>query len=146
MQPPEPSASKSPHADACLIAVDCAVLTVSDTRTPDTDKSGQLMQTQLTAAGHWVCHYQIIKDESAQIAVLVQQLILRPDIKAIFLSGGNGGTGIAPRDTTYDAIFPLLTKELPGFCEVFGRLSYAEIGSPAIAHKAKLRHLAGLLS
>ncbi|MEL6353163.1 MAG: MogA/MoaB family molybdenum cofactor biosynthesis protein [Cyanobacteria bacterium J06627_28] len=133
MQPSAPSPHKSPHADACLVAVDCAVLTVSDTRTPATDKSGQLMQTQLTAAGHWVCHYQILKDEPAQIAALVQQLVLRPDIKAILL---NGGTGIAPRDTTYDAIVPLLTKELPGFGEIFRQLSYAEIGSRAIASRA----------
>lgn len=114
-------------------AVACALLTVSDTRTPETDKSGQLMQAQLTAAGHRVSHYQIVKDEPEQIAALVQRLASQSDIQAIILSGG---TGIAPRDTTYDAIAHLLEKELPGFGEIFRQLSYAEIGSRAIASRA----------
>ncbi len=122
-----------PHADTTLLAVTCAVLTISDTRTPDTDTSGQLMQQQLTASGHQVCHYQIVKDEPADIAALVKTLAARPDIQTILL---NGGTGIAPRDTTYDAIAALLTKELPGFGEIFRQLSYAEIGSRAIASRA----------
>lgn len=111
----------------------CAVLTVSDTRTPDTDKSGQLMQHALAGHGHRVSDYRIIKDEPDDIATLVQQLAGRDDIQAILL---NGGTGIAPRDTTYDAIATLLTKELPGFGEIFRQLSYAEIGSRAIASRA----------
>ena len=124
---------KAPHADGCLVAVDCAVLTVSDTRTQATDKSGQLMQSRLMGAGHTIIEYQIVKDEPAQIAALVKGLVVRADIQAILL---NGGTGIAPRDTTYDAIVPLLDKQLPGFGEVFRQLSYAEIGSRAIASRA----------
>ncbi len=120
----------SPNSD---LVVTCAVLTVSDTRTPSTDKSGQLMQARITAAGHRVSHYQIIKDEPAQITALVQRLAANADIQAILL---NGGTGIAPRDTTYDAIAALLTKALPGFGEIFRQLSYAEIGSRAIASRA----------
>ena len=126
--------SSQPHPDSSESrAVSCAVLTVSDTRTPDTDTSGQLMQRQLTAAGHRVSHYQIIKDEPAQITALVQSLTANTDIQAILL---NGGTGIAPRDTTYDAVAQLLTKALPGFGEIFRQLSYAEIGSRAIASRA----------
>ncbi len=123
-----------PHPDtAPPHSVACAVLTISDTRTPDTDKSGQLMKDQLAAAGHSVAHYQILKDEPERIAAEVAQLAERLDIQAILL---NGGTGIAPRDTTYDAIAPLLTKELPGFGEIFRQLSYAEIGSRAMASRA----------
>ncbi|MGD1898000.1 MAG: molybdenum cofactor biosynthesis protein B [Phormidesmis sp.] len=123
---------KGPHADACLV-VDCAIITVSDTRTAETDTSGQLMRSQLTAAGHSISDYQIIKDEPAQISTLVTHLAERSDIQAVLL---NGGTGIAPRDTTYDAIASLLEKTLPGFGEIFRQLSYTEIGSRAIASRA----------
>ena len=126
-----------PHADDDLpsgtASVACAVITVSDTRTFDTDKSGQLITTQLTAAGHSIISYQIVKDEPEQIAAEVNKLASWPQVQAILL---NGGTGIAPRDTTYDAISQLLTKELPGFGEIFRQLSYAEIGSRAIASRA----------
>lgn len=127
------SAEKQPHADTSQKSVTCAVLTVSDTRTPKTDTSGQLIQQHLTAEGHQVNHYQLVKDEPADIAALVTTLAQRSDIQTILL---NGGTGIAPRDTTYDAIATLLTKELPGFGEIFRQLSYAEIGSRAIASRA----------
>jgi molybdopterin adenylyltransferase len=129
--------SHRPHPDtdprSVHCSVSCAVLTISDTRTPDTDTSGQLMQAMLAAAGHSVSHYQLVKDEPKRIAAEVQQLAERLDIQAILL---NGGTGIAPRDTTYDAIAPLLTKVLPGFGEIFRQLSYAEIGSRAMASRA----------
>ncbi|NJM99519.1 MAG: MogA/MoaB family molybdenum cofactor biosynthesis protein [Phormidesmis sp. RL_2_1] len=123
-----------PHADSATpITVTCAVLTVSDSRTPTTDKSGQVMHSQLAAAGHQIGHYHILKDEPEQIAQHVQSLASRDDIQVILL---NGGTGIAPRDTTYDAIAALLHKQLPGFGEIFRQLSYAEIGSRAIASRA----------
>lgn len=126
--------STLPHPDDSVqTVVTCAVVTVSDTRTATTDKSGALMQSLLTAAGHRVADYQIVRDEPDQIDSLVQDLAAHPDIQAILLSGG---TGIAPRDTTYDAIAQLLEKELPGFGEIFRQLSYAEIGSRAIASRA----------
>ncbi|MEL6938912.1 MAG: MogA/MoaB family molybdenum cofactor biosynthesis protein [Cyanobacteria bacterium J06598_1] len=122
-----------PHIDTDLPAVECAIVTVSDTRSAQTDSSGQLIRSQLTAAGHSINHYQIVKDEPAQISTLVQTLAARSDVQAILL---NGGTGIAPRDTTYDAIAALLEKTLPGFGEIFRQLSYTEIGSRAIASRA----------
>jgi molybdopterin adenylyltransferase len=129
--------SQHPHSESTAssvnVAVSCAVLTISDTRIPSTDTSGQLMKDQLVAAGHRIAHYQLVKDEPDRIAAEVKQLAQRSDIQAVLL---NGGTGIAPRDTTYDAIAPLLTKELPGFGEIFRQLSYAEIGSRAIASRA----------
>ena len=124
----------TPHADPLAQSVvTCAVITVSDTRTSNTDKSGALMQSCLTAAGHQIAHYQIVRDEPEQIGGIVQGLAARSEIQVILLSGG---TGIAPRDTTYDAIAQLLEKELPGFGEIFRQLSYAEIGSRAIASRA----------
>lgn len=122
--------SHQPHPDSGGIAVSCAVITVSDTRTAETDRSGQLIQQLLTHAGHTIAHYAIVPDEPD---VIRHQLANLPELDAVIL---NGGTGIAPRDTTYDAIEQLLEKTLPGFGEIFRALSYAEIGSRAIASRA----------
>lgn len=123
----------SPHPDALGITVRCAVITVSDTRTPDTDRSGQLIQQRLTDSGHPVSAYAIVQDEPDQIRAQLQQLSDRADVDVFIF---NGGTGIAPRDTTYDAISGLLEKTLPGFGEIFRYLSYQDIGSRAIASRA----------
>ena len=120
-----------PHPDPDFVPAVCGVLTVSDTRTVDTDKSGQLIKARLQEAGHRLDAYRLVKDEPDQIAGLVQRLA--PTVDVIIC---NGGTGIAPRDTTYDAIATLLEKEIPGFGEIFRQLSYAEIGSRAIASRA----------
>ncbi|HEY9671533.1 MAG TPA: MogA/MoaB family molybdenum cofactor biosynthesis protein [Waterburya sp.] len=125
--------AQNPHPDAGSITVNCAVITVSDTRSPDTDKSGQLIQQILLNAGHAVRFYIILKDEPALIQSQLQALGERSDVDAVIFSGG---TGIAPRDTTYDALEKLLEKTLPGFGEVFRFLSYQEIGSRAIASRA----------
>ncbi|MEO1401344.1 MAG: MogA/MoaB family molybdenum cofactor biosynthesis protein [Cyanobacteria bacterium J06635_1] len=120
-----------PHPDATTFRVRCGVITVSDTRTPETDTSGQLIQDLLMAEGHLIQAYRLVKDEPENICDRLVQLSAEAD--AVIL---NGGTGIAPRDTTYDAISTLLTKELPGFGELFRQLSYAEIGSRAMASRA----------
>lgn len=122
-----------PHPDRAPRIVNCAILTVSDTRTPDTDKSGQYLQSTLTQAQHQITSYQLLPDEPEQIRAHVQALCQRPDVEAVIC---NGGTGIAPRDTTYDAIAALLTKTLPGFGEIFRALSFTEIGSRAMASRA----------
>lgn len=123
----------SPHPDQQPISVACAVVTVSDTRKPETDRSGQLIQAQLQQAGHSIADYVLIPDEPAQIQAYLQRLSQRSEIQAVILSGG---TGIAPRDTTYDAIEQQLDKTLPGFGELFRFLSYQEIGSRAMASRA----------
>jgi len=125
--------SHPPHPDTSFQALSCAIVTVSDTRTPDTDTSGQRITQALEAAGHRVRDYRVLKDEPEAIANHIQTLCQQPDLDAIVL---NGGTGIAPRDTTYDAIERLLEKTLPGFGEIFRWLSYQEIGSRAIASRA----------
>ena len=122
-----------PHPDRGAKSIPCAVITVSDTRSQDSDRSGSLIQQLLREAGHAVVAYEILKDEPNQIQTYLQVLAKRSDIQAIVV---NGGTGIAQRDTTYDALAGLLEKTLPGFGEVFRWLSYQEIGSRAIASRA----------
>jgi molybdenum cofactor biosynthesis protein B len=128
-----PGMAHIPHPDPQPVVVHCAIVTVSDTRSPETDRSGQLLQELLREAGHRVADYALLKDEPAQIQTHLQSLCQRSDLAAVIL---NGGTGIAPRDTTYDAIERLLEKVLPGFGELFRWLSYQEIGSRAIASRA----------
>lgn len=125
--------TKLPHPDLAGIIVSCAVITVSDTRSEETDSSGQIIKQLLQDANHNVKAYAILKDEPAQIQLQLQELAIRSDLDALIF---NGGTGIAPRDTTYDAIESLLEKTLPGFGELFRFLSYQEIGSRAIASRA----------
>ena len=122
-----------PHPNTQKISVTCAVITVSDTRSPDTDKSGQLIKELLLADDHTVGVYQIIKDEPREIQVQMAVLGKDTHINAVIF---NGGTGISPRDTTYDALEKLLEKTLPGFGELFRFLSYQEIGSRAMASRA----------
>jgi molybdenum cofactor biosynthesis protein B len=124
---------QQPHPDLSKITVNCAVITISDTRSPQTDRSGQLIQQLLLDAGHSVSVYTILKDEPAQIQAQLEALGERSDVDALIF---NGGTGIASRDTTYEALESLLEKTLPGFGEVFRFLSYQEIGSRAIASRA----------
>ncbi|RZM81856.1 MogA/MoaB family molybdenum cofactor biosynthesis protein [Leptolyngbya iicbica] len=121
-----------PHPDAA-IAVKCAVLTVSDTRTPDVDKSGNVITERLSRRRHQVVAYNLVKDEPEQVRRQILTWVAVPNIEAILV---NGGTGIAPRDTTYEAIAGLLTKTLPGFGELFRMLSYEQIGSRAMASRA----------
>jgi molybdenum cofactor biosynthesis protein B len=110
----------------------CAVLTISDTRTPENDTSGSTIKTALGAAGHDVVRYSIVRDEPEEIVALVRS----------YAAGGckliitNGGTGIARRDSTVDAIEALLEKRLPGFGELFRMLSYADIGAAAMLSRA----------
>jgi molybdopterin adenylyltransferase len=123
-----------PHPDPISVSIDCAVITVSDTRTPDTDSSGELIKQLLLTAGHKVANYQIIPDEPIQIRAQLDIAVSHiPPIRSIIF---NGGTGISPRDCTYDAISDALTKTLPGFGEIFRLLSYQEIGSRAISSRA----------
>ena len=122
-----------PHPDEQSIAVKCAVITVSDSRTTDTDKSGRIIQQLLTDAGHQILTYSIVRDEPKDIRNWLIELEKNPDLEAIIF---NGGTGIAPRDTTYDVVSNWLGKTIPGFGEIFRYLSYREIGSRAIASRA----------
>jgi len=122
-----------PHPDSVSRIVNCAVITVSDTRSLETDKSGQLIKQLLLDTGHHPSVYTIVKDDTIAIHGQLVALSQNSEIDAVIF---NGGTGIAPRDTTYDAIEGWLEKTLPGFGELFRWLSYQEIGSRAIASRA----------
>ncbi|EOD4262488.1 molybdenum cofactor biosynthesis protein B [Staphylococcus pseudintermedius] len=116
-------------------AIRCAVLTVSDTRTTETDKGGQSVQTLLQTADFEVeiQHYMIVKDELTAIQSTVQQW-LKGDVDVIVTTGG---TGIAPRDVTIEAVTPLLDKEIEGFGELFRYLSFTEdVGTRALLSRA----------
>jgi molybdenum cofactor biosynthesis protein B len=121
-----------PHPDLDSLALCCGVITVSDTRSPETDKSGQLIKELLAAEGHILGCYELLRDDPEAIAQWLESLDHRTVDVVIF----NGGTGIAPRDNTYDVVERFLEKILPGFGEIFRQLSYAEIGSRAIASRA----------
>jgi molybdenum cofactor biosynthesis protein B len=113
--------------------VTVAIVTVSDTRTPETDVNRVYIETQLLAAGHRVAAYRLVKDEPDQIAATLDELAGSTDIQVILF---NGGTGISPRDTTYDVIGKMLEKTLPGFGELFRMISYQEVGPAAMLSRA----------
>jgi molybdopterin adenylyltransferase len=121
-----------PHPDSDVRAIRCGVITVSDTRSPETDKSGQLIKALLTEAGHKIGDYEVIKDDPEAIAQRLRTLA-HENLEALIF---NGGTGIAHRDNTYDMLEKHLEKVLPGFGEIFRTLSYQDIGSRAIASRA----------
>jgi len=114
--------------------VRCKVITISDTRTKQTDKSGTLINQLLSENGHIVVDYCIVKDEEAHIR---EEIIAGCHSKEIDAIITNGGTGIAKRDVTIEAVQSIIEKEIPGFGEIFRMLSYqVDIGSSAILSRA----------
>ncbi len=111
----------------------CGVITVSDTRTPETDKSGRLIQDLLLGEGHQVGDYQIVPDEAPRIRGALEGLASKNNVQAVILTGG---TGVSQRDGTVEVVEALLEKELKGFGELFRYLSYGEIGSSAMLSRA----------
>jgi molybdenum cofactor biosynthesis protein B len=109
------------------------VITVSDTRTPETDRGGQLVADLLRAAGHQVAAREIVRDDPREIEPLVRKLADSALIDAVLITGG---TGITARDQTYETILGLITKTMPGYGELFRMLSYAEIGPAAMLSRA----------
>lgn len=109
----------------------CSVITVSDTRSAETDHSGQRIQELLRAAGHRIAHYQILRDEPDLIVNAIAGLTTETEVVIV-----NGGTGLARRDTTFEAVNRLLDKQISGFGELFRMLSYAEIGAAAMLSRA----------
>lgn len=113
-------------------AVRCGIITISDTRTPETDTSGAAIRSALEAAGHVVAEYAVVRDEPAEIVARVQTYA-KAGCQVVLT---NGGTGIASRDSTFEAIDGLLEKRLPGFGELFRMLSYEDIGAAAMLSRA----------
>ncbi len=114
-------------------AIRCAVVTVSDTRTEETDSSGAAIRELLAGAGHEVVRYAIVPDEPERIRALIGEIRAAGAARAVIV---NGGTGISRRDRTFEAVSALLDKKLDGFGELFRSLSYAEIGSAAMLSRA----------
>jgi molybdenum cofactor biosynthesis protein B len=114
-------------------AAACAILTVSDTRTPETDESGTCIRALLEEAGHRVASYAIIPDEPHELQARLGALLEDPAVDAVIV---NGGTGLAPRDTTYETVAALLDKRLDGFGELFRMLSYEQVGAAAMLSRA----------
>lgn len=127
------SASVAEHREAATETVRCAVLTVSDTRTEATDKSGTLIRELLRAANHPIVAYRVVPDEPDQIGPLLAEWSADPGIDVVI---SNGGTGIAARDTTYDVVASRIEKRLDGFGELFRMLSWDEVGAAAMLSRA----------
>ncbi len=119
------------------IALKAAVLTVSDTRTLDTDTSGAFLEEALLAGGHRVVDRQIVVDDIYQVRAIISRWVADPDVEVVLTTGGTGFSG---RDSTPEALSPLFDKTIDGFGEVFRALSLAEIGSSTVQSRA----LAGL--
>lgn len=125
--------SADAHRATARRSVGCAVLTVSDTRTPETDTSGATARELLEAAGHRVVGYAILPDEPELVSQHLRTLLADDDVEAVIV---NGGTGLAPRDGTFEAVACLLEKRIDGFGELFRHLSWAEIGPAAMLSRA----------
>jgi molybdenum cofactor biosynthesis protein B len=125
--------SAGKHRSAGPSRVTCAVLTVSDTRRPGTDRSGAWLGSRLVRAGHTVTAAAIERDEPRAVRARLRLWAREQRAQVILITGG---TGIAPRDRTYEAVAGLLEKRLDGFGELFRALSYREIGAAAMLSRA----------
>ena len=110
-----------------------AVLTVSDSRTEDTDRSGAAIRRMLDDAGHEVYGYRILPDEPVQVRQAIETWLASDGCDAVIV---NGGTGVSSRDRTYEAVAGMLEKRLDGFGELFRVLSYEDVGSAAMLSRA----------
>src|SRR5581483_934181 len=134
MTAPEARSSVEEHKAHAPRAVRCVVCTISDSKTPDTDTSGQLLRELLTAAGHEIVGSRLVRDEPAEVHGVIHAACADPQVQAVVFTGG---TGITARDRTYEAIDALLEKRLPGFGELFRMLSFQEIGPAAMLSRAQ---------
>jgi molybdenum cofactor biosynthesis protein B len=119
------------HKKEALKNLKCAVITISDTRTKETDDSGRIIQELLKNDGHEISMYEIVLDEVPQIRNIARLALGSSDVVVC-----NGGTGISPRDVTIETLTPMMDRTMEGFGELFRALSYEEIGSPAMLSRA----------
>ena len=121
------------HKQKAPKSVNCAVLTISDSRTEQDDESGRLIRQRLNDNGHRVMAYAILKNEADAIEKKIYELLGQEEVQVIITSGG---TGASYRDITVETISPILEKKLDGFGELFRLLTYREIGTPSIMSRA----------
>jgi molybdenum cofactor biosynthesis protein B len=132
-QSSQPLTSVEEHRGKGPVSITCAVLTISDTRTLATDRSGTLIVQYLESAGHRIADRQILPDEPDRMRPIIAEYSQRGDVQAVLITGG---TGISPRDQTYETVLGMLTKPLLGYGELFRMLSYQEIGAAAMLSRA----------
>jgi molybdopterin adenylyltransferase len=125
--------SVAEHKSRAPVSVPCFVLTVSDTRTLETDSSGRAIRDLLDAGGHEVVASALVRDDPDQVTAIVRKQLADPAIRVIITTGG---TGITSRDGTFEAVDRLLEKRLTGFGELFRSLSFQDIGSAAFMSRA----------
>jgi len=128
------------HKAAAPSRVGCYVITVSDTRTEDTDTGGRAVADLLTEAGHQIVGRTIVNDDAELLRDCIGRQLANPAVQAIITTGG---TGIASRDCTYEAVSAMLWKRIDGFGELFRMLSYAQIGAAAMMSRAVAGTIAG---
>ena len=136
-----PSASAKEHKAHAPVTVSAFVVTSSDSRDSAHDESGQLIRRALERSGHSVVGQQVVKDDPAALRQVLEQAS-GVGARAVIITGG---TGIGRRDSTIEAVRPLLEKELPGFGELFRALSFKEIGSAAMLSRALAGSLKGMI-
>jgi molybdenum cofactor biosynthesis protein B len=125
--------SVTEHRNQAPTAVTVHIVTVSDSRTQETDASGKLIAALLAAAGHRIDGRTLVKDEPFDVRDVVLELTRGARVDVVITTGG---TGITARDGTFEAVDALLTKRLPGFGEIFRSLSYQQIGAAAMLSRA----------
>ena len=125
--------SHQEHRALAPNAVACFVLTVSDTRTEQTDKSGQAIRSMLQEAGHTITGHAIVPDDPSRVTATIREQLANPATRAIVTTGG---TGITSRDGTFEAVDQLFEKRLHGFGELFRMLSFEDIGPAAMLSRA----------
>ncbi len=120
-------------AEREFVALNIAVLTVSDSRTLETDKSGALLAERLSGCGHHLAERRVVADDRYAIRAVVSDWIARPEVEAVLITGGTGLTG---RDGTPEAVAPLFDKAIEGFGEIFRAVSFEEIGTSSLQSRA----------
>ena len=128
------------HKAAAPRSVRCYAITISDTRTEETDSAGRAIADLLTSAGHHVVGRTIVKDDPELVRGAIERQLSTPDVDVIITTGG---TGISARDSTYEVVSSLLQKRLDGFGELFRMLSYEQIGPAAMLSRACAGLVAG---
>ena len=123
------------HKSTAPRSIGCWVLTISDSKTPETDTSGTLIRELLTRAGHTVVGHEIVRDEPTEVQRVIRDACTREEVRAVIMTGG---TGITSRDSTFEAVEAMLDKRLPGFGELFRMLSYQEVGGAAMLSRAQM--------
>jgi len=130
---PKPAEARHHHRRAAPASLGIVVVTVSDTRTFETDTGGAAVVDALEAAGHHVVARRIVPDEPSAIVAALDEALASPETQAAIFTGG---TGVAPRDVTPETVEARLERVVPGFGELFRMLSYADIGSAALLSRA----------